>query len=142
MKLAFIVEDEAGYIKLLEKSLKEFGYITKVVCPGRTTSADVVVSEITTANPDLILLDHDFCQCCFIHTPCKCLNGQDIFDRLGFLQHRVISISGIDRGYIPNIPWRRNFGFKDCLDLAEVRHNFEILVQNYAHYLQGTEVVT
>lgn len=124
MKVAVLVEDEVKYHQPLIDICTQNGYrVALVITPRHDTPVEDVVARIAELNPDLIMLDHDFCTCGLLHGRCDCLNGQDVFDRLDALQERVMSISGKNREYVAD---GRNFCHKDCLDVPDVRRNFGI----------------
>ncbi len=122
MKRAVLVEDEVRFQQCIIDTCREYGYeVVLVITPVKGVTAAEIVGQIVNVDPDLVLLDHDF-PSCGDESDGLTLCGLHVYEELGELQSRVMSISGMQRLYTPDTP---NFNHKDCLvDNESVRRDF------------------
>lgn len=120
MKKVVIVEDEEQYIPHFRRVLEKLGFVVEAIIPKSDDFAEKIAGKIIMANPSLILLDHDF-RIDFVNS---CFDGFSIFSMLDDLQKKTVSISGIDRPYIPK---ERSFSFKDNTDYNDGEETWESL---------------
>lgn len=126
MKRAVLIEDEVKFQQRIIDTCREYRYeVVLVITPVKGVTAAEIVDQIVNVNPDLVLLDDGF-PSCDDEADGLTLSGRHVYEELGELQSRVMSISGMQRYYRPGLP---NFTNKEDLKETSAREEFGTLLQ-------------